>query len=159
MKRRTVLWAALFALTLMACDDGSVNTTVIESSVPTIETTIEIASIGDSVRGEEIAMIQRGSPGGVLESACVRCHTFDADEMAPGEKGTGKGIAPRLEGIGLVAGERAVGLSAEEYLRQSITDPQVHIAGDPSTNMPTGLKYLLTEEDVNDVVAFLLTLQ
>jgi len=39
MKRRTVLWAVLFALTLMACDDGSIDTTMIETSLTTTETT------------------------------------------------------------------------------------------------------------------------
>jgi hypothetical protein len=50
-------------------------------------------------------------------------------------------------------------LSAEEYLRESIVDPVAYIVdGYLVDAMPKGYKILLSEEDIDSLVAFLLTL-
>ena len=50
------------------------------------------------------------------------------------------------------------GLSAEEYLRESIEDPAAFIVEGYSDFMPKGFKILLSGEDIDGLVAFLLTL-
>ncbi len=50
------------------------------------------------------------------------------------------------------------GLSAEEYLRESIVDPAAYtVDGYFADAMPKVYKILLSEEDVDGLVAFLLT--
>ena len=50
------------------------------------------------------------------------------------------------------------GLSAEEYLRESIVDPAAYIVeGYSDGTMPKGFRFLLSEEDIDSLVAFLLT--
>jgi cytochrome c oxidase subunit 2 len=81
---------------------------------------------------------------------CIACHTLAA---VPGAVGT---VGPKLDGIGTAAATRKAGMSAEAYLRESITDPQAFIAPGftaPSP-MPTGLA---TGKEVDDLIAFLLT--
>ncbi len=49
------------------------------------------------------------------------------------------------------------GLSAEEYLRESIVDPKAYIVEGYSDFMPKGFRILLNGEDIDSLVAFLLT--
>ncbi len=50
------------------------------------------------------------------------------------------------------------GLSAEEYLRESIVDPAAYIVeGYFAGGMPKGYRILLNGEDIDSLVAFLLT--
>lgn len=48
-------------------------------------------------------------------------------------------------------------LLAEEYLRESIIDPGAYLVEGYRNNMEQGYKYLLGEEDIDDLVAFMLT--
>ena len=66
-------------------------------------------------------------------------------------------IAPTWQGISGRAGDRVPGLSAEEYLQGSIVDPAAYIVEGYSDTMPKGFKLLLSEEDIDSLVAFLLT--
>ena len=61
-------------------------------------------------------------------------------------------------GIAERAGERIPGMSAEDYLRQSIVSPGAHyVEGFTSKHMPMDYADRLSEQDINDIVAFLLT--
>lgn len=86
---------------------------------------------------------------------CVTCH--NAEEPIPG-------TGPYLYGIANVATDRVPELSAEEYLRQSILNPNDFIApsqGDSNWAagvMPDNWNLYLTAEDIDDIVAYLLTL-
>jgi mono/diheme cytochrome c family protein len=51
------------------------------------------------------------------------------------------------------------GLSAEEYLRQSILEPNVQTVGGFTTNIMPAWSDKLTKEQVGDLVAYLLTLK
>jgi hypothetical protein len=73
------------------------------------------------------------------------------------EQTVGPDIAPTWQGISGIAGDRVPGLSAEEYLRESIVDPAAYIVEGYSDIMPKGFKFLLSEEDIDSLVAFLLT--
>jgi mono/diheme cytochrome c family protein len=122
-------------LVLAACGNGDANTTA------------PAATVGDPERGREIW----DTGGGVLSGGCQGCHSLDGSE----EAGTFR--APTWQGVSGRAGDRVPGLSAEEYLRESIVDPAAYIVEGYSDNMPKGFKILLSEEDIDGLVAFLLT--
>ena len=49
--------------------------------------------------------------------------------------------------------DRVPGLSAEEYLRQSIVDPSAYVVeGEWSREMVGGYRYTLSEEDIDHLV-------
>jgi cytochrome c oxidase subunit 2 len=64
--------------------------------------------------------------------------------------------APTWQGISGIAGDRVPGLSAEEYLRESIVDPKAYIV-EGYLGIMQSFKFLLSEEDIDSLVAFLLT--
>jgi hypothetical protein len=100
--------------------------------------------------------IQGQSPEDIiLNSGCGACHTIG--EL--GEKGK---VGPDLSSIGLVAGSRVPDMTAENYIRQSILEPNAFIAPDCpnsaclSNIMPRDYALRLTSEQVEIMVRFLL---
>jgi hypothetical protein len=57
------------------------------------------------------------------------------------------------------AATRVSGLSAEEYIRESIITPTAFLVEGFSPVMPTTLGTDLTPQQIDDVIAFLLTLE
>ncbi len=139
MIRQTGLWAGLLAvlLVLAACGDGQADTTA------------QTASVGDPERGRQIWEDGGGVIGG---GGCSACHSVDGSEQV-GESRR----APTWQGISERAGDRVPGLSAEEYFRESIMDPGAYIVEGYSDLMPGIFSFLLSEEDIDSLVAFLLT--
>ncbi len=134
MIRWTGLLGVLFMLA--ACGDGRTDTTA------------QTAAVGDPERGRQIW----DDGGGVISGECSRCHSLDGSESTfPGNR------APTWQGVSGRAGDRVPGLSAEEYLRESIVDPAAYIVEGYSDFMPKGYKILLSEEDIDNLVAFILT--
>lgn len=87
-----------------------------------------------------------------LQAGCNACHTISGIST-----GT---IGPVLDGLASRAGETVSGLSAEEYIHQSIVDPSAHVvAGFSDGIMPQTFGDTLSEEQISDLVAFLLTLE
>ena len=105
------------------------------------------AIAGDAAAGEAIfAQTLVGTQPG-----CVTCHSVE-----PGVTMVG----PSLATIGAEAGSRVSGLSAEEYLRQSIQAPNEHIAeGFSAGLMPAALADELSAQELSDLVAYLQTLK
>ena len=138
MIRWTGLWAGLLAvlLVVVACGDGQADTTA------------QTAAVGDPERGRQI-----WDDGGdtVLSGGCSNCHSLDGSEKV------GPDRAPTFQGISGRAGDQVPGLSAEEYLRESIVDPAAYIVEGYSDFMPKGFEILLSEEDIDNLVGFLLT--
>jgi ferredoxin/coenzyme F420-reducing hydrogenase delta subunit/cytochrome c551/c552 len=84
-------------------------------------------------------------------AACRICHS-----LQPGVDLVG----PSFVGIASRAGDRVPGLTAEEYLYQSITNPDAYIVeGYPAGQMVPNLAEILTEEQIDDLIAFLMTLE
>jgi len=70
------------------------------------------------------------------------------------------GLGPSLATVGTEAGNRVAATSAVDYLRESIVAPDAHIVeGFASGLMPPAYGDELTEQQVTDLVAFLLTLK
>lgn len=70
----------------------------------------------------------------------------------------GFSIGPNLAGIGEHAGTQVAGLSAEEYLRQSILEPEQYIVPGYRDIMYPDYSRRLTEQNIQDLIAYLLTL-
>ena len=93
----------------------------------------------------------------ILNAGCGSCHVI-------GEMGEARKVGPDLTNIGAVAGERIAGVSAEEYLRQSILQPNAFIAPDCPNGpcladvMPQYYGERLSPEQVEMIVAYLLAL-
>ena len=103
------------------------------------------------------------SPGQTLfigTAACASCHTV---------QGVAQGVlGPPLDGIATAAGNRVSGQSAEEYIRESIVEPDAYTAGTAdglSQDYQEGLMQAtmagisLSDEDVDNLVDYLLTLR
>lgn len=100
---------------------------------------------------------ETAAPEGVPASfvtTCGICHTV-------ADAGTTGVIGPELSNIATIAATdraAATGLSAEEYIRQSIEEPAAYLSPDYNPLMTAGLKDVLGD-DYEAVVAYLLTLE
>jgi ferredoxin/coenzyme F420-reducing hydrogenase delta subunit len=84
-------------------------------------------------------------------AACRICHSLE-----PGEDLVG----PSFAGIATRAATRVPGMTAEEYLYQSITDPDAYVVeGFPAGQMVPNLDEILTEEQIADLIAFMMTME
>ena len=82
---------------------------------------------------------------------CKTCHSLEPDTVI---------VGPSLAGIASRAGNTVPGLSDEEYLRQSILEPDAYVVeGYPASVMPNVWVEKLNEEQVNSLVDYLLTLK
>ena len=65
-----------------------------------------------------------------------------------------------MAGVASHAGQRVSGQTAEQYLRTSILDPNAYIVpGYAANGMYQDFAKVLTDKQVNDLVAYLLTLK
>lgn len=80
---------------------------------------------------------------------CVFCHNTSSDRL----------VGPGLAGIGDRAGSTVPGLSADDYIRMSIKDPGSFVVDGfgPVSAMPQLTQ--LTDQDIENLVAYLKTLQ
>lgn len=123
---------------------------IIESH-PTYEDTVDpsfIEAIAPEDAGEGAAGDPEAGAAVFTSLGCGGCHATEGDAAM---------VGPSLGGLADRAGEEAEGLSAVEYARQSIVEPDVHIVeGFNAGIMPayTGLG----ETDLANLVAYLLSL-
>jgi nitric oxide reductase subunit C len=101
-------------------------------------------SAGNAAEGEKVYT-------GVAAPACNTCHSLEEGVALAG---------PSLAGIGAQAGSRVSGMAADDYLVQSVRQPDAHIvAGFGSGIMPGTYGSQLSEQQVKDLVAYLMTLR
>jgi mono/diheme cytochrome c family protein len=99
---------------------------------------------GDDLSGEELfsQTVLEGQAG------CSTCHSLEPDDVI---------VGPSLASIGTVAASRVEGLTAAEYIEQSIRDPRAHVVeGFAAGTMPTW-DGVLSDAQVNALVSYLLT--
>ena len=123
-----------------------------ESTEPSTETEAPAsAPSGAGLAGRQIFITGAGEGAA---TPCVTCHTIGGVPEAVGLLG------PDLSNIGADAASRQPGVSAEDYLRQSIREPEAFIPEGVERNTPglmlTAITAGLTDADVDALVAFLL---
>jgi mono/diheme cytochrome c family protein len=96
------------------------------------------AGLAEATTGEQI----------FTAAGCAGCHTF-----APaGSNGT---IGPNLDDLAAAAAQREPGKSAEEYVRESLTDPGAFLAPGFGNAMPS-FEGRLTDKQIQTLVDYLL---
>jgi len=109
----------------------------------------EAAPIGDAANGERLFTSATIGPNNA--PGCITCHSLEPDVVI---------VGPSQYGLETRAETRVPGLSAEEYIRQSIVEPNAYIV----EGFTEGVMYQsygtdLTEDQINDLVAYTLTLK
>ena len=109
------------------------------------------AANGQKIFAQEVKMASQ------TNAPCTACHS-----LAPGEIKVG----PSLAGIAGRAATREAGKTAEQYLRESIQQPNAFIVPDDpkyqvngKSVMPEGLGNLMSPQDLADLIAYLQTLK
>ena len=64
-----------------------------------------------------------------------------------------------MAGLATRSAGQVAGLSAEDYIRQSILDPKAFIVEPFDPIMPENLVNVVGEENFDDLIAFLMTLE
>jgi mono/diheme cytochrome c family protein len=84
--------------------------------------------------------------------ACASCHEGNPLNLF-------RPVGPPLGHIGTVAETRRTGVSAADYVRQSVTDPGAYVVPGYPDSMPRGVADRLSREDLDALVAYLLSLR
>jgi len=151
---KTIIFLILIVLALAACG-GAAAAPAAPTDTPPPPTPLPTPEISEEElaieRGQDIFMNGGADDLYRPEYACSYCHSLDDNEIVR------EYPAPSLQGIAERAGGRVPGLSAEEYIRQSIADPPAYITEGYKNVMSRAAAFLLTDEEIDDLVAFLLT--
>jgi nitric oxide reductase subunit C len=104
---------------------------------------------GNPTRGEKL--YAQTTIGSASAPGCVTCHSLEADVVL---------VGPSHAGVGTRAGEYVADMSAEEYLRESIVEPDAHVVD----GFTPGVMYQnygeeLNAQEIADLVAYLQTLK
>ena len=140
--RGLALWLA--ALTLIVAGALFIVALIVASQPATDSPAREYATL--DARALETASAQRGAEL-IVEYACSACHVA----------GEGR-VAPLFAGIAGRASSRRSNLSASEYLRESIVSPGAYLVEGYANAMPGNYGERLSDAQIADIVAFLLTL-
>lgn len=108
---------------------------------------LPVFTSGDAERGAQIF-----TQGHNQSPPCSTCHY-----VASGQ--TGFTLGPNLAGIAQRAGTRVEGLSAAQYLHQSIVDPHRYVVSGYREIMYPSYAQHFTERDIQDLIAYMLTLE
>jgi len=111
------------------------------------ESTTDPLEIGDPEKGREIFENGGERYSDKPQYHCIRCHSLDGSED----------YGPSLQDISKRADDRVPELSAVEYLRQSILEPDAYIVESSKYRMGRFPGILLNEGETNDLIAFMLT--
>jgi mono/diheme cytochrome c family protein len=85
------------------------------------------------------------------QAGCITCHSLDAGVTI---------VGPSMAGIASRAGSAVAGQSAEDYLRDSILNPNAHLVdGFPADTMPNVWGTELTGDQVDALIDYLMTLK
>lgn len=152
-------------------EDGAVLTTtavVTTTDEPTVTneltTTAELTATSE-LTDTEATTVTTAAPEApaelaavFLKAGCIGCHVIPGIPNAVGQ------IGPNLSNIGVDGATRIEGYSSEEYIHESLLEPNAFIA----PNCPTGpclpnlmvqnLGDILTTEELDAIVAYLVTL-
>jgi mono/diheme cytochrome c family protein len=87
---------------------------------------------------------------GLFRQHCASCHSNVGDTVI---------VGPPLAGIATTGETRVEGMGADGYIEQSILDPSAYVNEGYQDLMPKTFGTILTGEELDALVAFLLTLR
>jgi cytochrome c2 len=125
-----------------------IPTATVEPATATPEQAASSGEVtGDPEKGKEYFNTVRTE----VNFACATCHHFDTEAQL---------IGPGLLNISVRAESRVPGESAYDYIHTSIVNPSAFVVpGFPDGLMPQVYKDIWTEEQINDIIAYLYTLK
>ena len=138
--RRPAGTTAPVVTTAPVATNTPVPTNTPTTAAPAATTAPPATTGGDATAGQAV----------FLAKGCGACHTIQG---VPGAIGA---IGPELTQVATNAASRIAGTSAEAYIRQSVEDPPSFLVEGFGPLMPA-LRGTMTDEEFEDLVAFLLT--
>jgi len=145
MSKKTLLLLliSLFLLALAACGGGG------NTDETTADNTGDTAAVGNAANGEKL--FSQATIGANNAPGCITCHSLEPDVVI---------VGPSQAGLATRAESRVPGMTAAEYIHQSIVEPNAYVV----EGFAEGLMYQnyatdLTEQEINDIVAYTLTLK
>ena len=112
---------------------------------------LTLVACGSTLSNSEEAAVEAGrivyETGGASGVPCKACHSLDGTDQ----------VGPSLQGIAERGQSRVEGLSAGDYIRQSIFQPSAYVVPGFNDSMQKNYPQLLSEDDINNLIAFLLT--
>jgi cytochrome c2 len=140
MLRRIGAILAIAMLLLAGCSNSS------DPPTQAVSTPTDTTLAGDAVRGEQVFRV------GVSDAPpCSTCHLTVIGSF-------GFSLGPNLSGVAERAAGRIEGMSAEDYMRDSILDPEDFRVPGFLVSMYKDYATHLSEQDIADLIAFLKTL-
>lgn len=117
------------------------------ASTPTAAGEIDPHVIGDPEQGQELFNTFQPDAGYM----CATCHWTDREDRL---------IGPGLLNIGTRATTRVEGQNAVQYIYTSIVNPGAYVVEDfPDGLMPQNWTQIYSQQEINDIIAYLLTLK
>jgi cytochrome c553 len=105
--------------------------------------------VGNAERGK--SLYNQATIGKRSAEGCTSCHKYDASEGDEKKAPFTKGTAARAE-------SRVAGMSAEEYVVESIMNPDAYVVENyKAGDMYAKWKEDLSEQEIKDLVAYVLT--
>lgn len=103
---------------------------------------VDAVANADPAQGEQLFTMNPVTP-------CNTCHLVDSEAML---------VGPGLLNVGERAETRIEGMAAEEYLYESIVHPNDFIVEGFAGAMPTNYGDMLSDEEIYDIIAYMLSL-
>lgn len=82
-------------------------------------------------------------------AGCITCHSLDGSKL----------VGPSMKGIGTRAGKEVQGESADQYIRNSVMEPNAHAPSGFAVGVMPNYKGVVSDAQLNDLVAYLLSLK
>ena len=155
MRKLIILVAVLVVATVVAACGGASNSAPAAPAAPAAQQPAPSTG-GNAANGK--TLFSQSILGG--NAGCATCHSLEAGKVL---------VGPSLAGVASRAGSTVPGETAEQYLHQSIVDTNAHLAkgcnaSDPAAQcaasiMPQNWAEKLSVQEIDDLVAYLLTLK
>ena len=128
-----------------ATEDAEATEEAEVTEEPAEEADAEAEATDDGAdEGAAVAVGDASAGEGVFTQNCAGCH------------GAQDGAGPALTGMGERAETRVEGMSAEEYLHESVVDPSAYIVPGFADIMPKQYEEQLSEDEIANLIAFML---
>lgn len=141
MKRAIVSILVIAAASLVACSNDALSSSRTEGQV------VDAELSGSVERGAALFRVGKGDDS----PPCSACHKVSAE-------GAGLVLGPVLEDIAVTGASRVEGMSAEEYIRDSVLHPENFVVPGFRVSMYPDYAKHLSEQDIADLIAYLMTL-